>query len=137
MRKVERLDFLLVPFGRVPDAFASISTPYELGLIDGKRSCGRGLRFKFGVVGLCQSFVTCGDLDLEKKSLSLKTACLPPTLHNTTGFTDGADEPLRQTRPVDHVSPQTLPTQAHVPSPVRTPTTNSDMVDASPAPQHP
>ena len=33
---------------------------------------------KFGVVGLCQSIVTCGDLDLEKISFSLKTACLPP-----------------------------------------------------------
>jgi len=53
-----------------------------------------------------------------------------------TSCTDDADEHLKQTRPVDHVSPQTIPTQAHALSPVRMPTTDSDMVDASPAPQH-
>ena len=68
--------------------------------------------------------------------ISVKS-CPPPALHDTTGLTDDADEHLKQTRPVDHVSPQTVPMQAHAPSPVRTATTGSDMVDASPAPQHP
>jgi len=36
-------------------------------VLDGKRQLWK--RFKFGVVGLCQSIVTCGDLDLEKKFL--------------------------------------------------------------------
>jgi len=60
----------------------------------------------------------------------------PPALHDTTSFNADADEPLKQSRPMDRVSPQTVPTQVHVPSPVRTPTTDFDMADASPAPQH-
>ena len=54
-----------------------------------------------------------------------------------TCFNADADKPLKQTRPVDHVSPQTIPTQAHAPLPVRMPTTNSNMVDALSALQHP
>jgi len=77
-------------------------------------------------------WVTCGDLDLEK--IVFFEDCLPPPA--PIGFNTDADEPLEQTRPVDCVSPQTVPTQAHAPSPVRMPTTDSDMVDASPAPQH-
>jgi len=103
-------------------------------VLDGKRQLWK--RFKFGVVGLCQSIVTCGDLDLEK-IIFFEDGLPPSALHDKTGFTDDADEHLEQTRPVDRVSPQTVPTQAHAPSPVRTPTTDSDMVDASPAPQHP
>jgi len=61
----------------------------------------------------------------------------PPALHDTTGFNADADEPLKQSRPMDCVSPQTIPMQVHVLSPVRTPTTDFDMADASPAPQHP
>jgi len=61
----------------------------------------------------------------------------PPALHNTTGFNTDADEPLKQSRPMDCVSPQTVPMQAHAPLPVRTPTTDFNMADALPAPQHP
>ena len=81
----------------------------ELGLIDGKQQLWR--RFKSGVVGLCQSIVTCSDLDLEK-IFFFEDGLPPPALHNMTGFTDDADEPLRQTRPVERVSPQIIPTQA-------------------------
>jgi len=81
-------------------------------------------------VGLC---VACGDLDLEK--IVFFEDCLPPPA--PIGFNTDADEPLEQTRPVDRVSPQTVPMQVHAPSPVRMLTTDSDMVDASPAPQHP
>jgi len=61
----------------------------------------------------------------------------PPTLHDTTSFNADADEPLKQSRPMDRVSLQTVPMQAHAPSPVRMPTTNFDTADTSPAPQHP
>jgi len=71
-------------------------------------------------------------LDLEK--IIFFEDCLPPPA--PIGFNTDADEPLKQTRPVDRVSPQTVPTQAHAPSPVRTLMTDSDMVDALPAPQH-
>jgi len=91
---------------------------------------------KFGVVGLCQTIVTCGDLDLEN-FIFFEDGLPPPALHDTTGCTDDADEHLKQTRPMDRVSPQTIPTQAHALSPVRMPTTDSNMVDALPAPQHP
>jgi len=50
----------------------------ELGLIDGKRLLWK--RFKFGVVGLCQSIVTCGDLDLEK--IIFFEDSLPPRFAN-------------------------------------------------------
>jgi len=80
-------------------------------------------------VGLC---VTCGDLDLEK--IVFFEDCLPPPA--PIDFNTDADEPLKQTRPVDRVSLQTVLTQAHALSPVRMLTTDSDMVDASPAPQH-
>jgi len=76
--------------------------------------------------------MTCGDLDLEK--IVFFEDCLPPP--TPIDFNTDADEPLKQTGPMDYVSPQTVLTQAHAPSPVRTPTTDSDMVDASPALQH-
>jgi len=71
-------------------------------------------------------------VDLEK--IVFFEDCLPPPA--PIGFNTDADEPIEQTRPVGHVSLQTVPMQAHVP-PVRTPTTDSNMVDTSPAPQHP
>jgi len=98
----------------------------ELGLLDGKQQLWK---VQVGVWGC----VTCGDLDLEK--IVFFEDCLPPPA--PIGFNTDADEPLKQTRPVDRVSPQTVLTQAHAPSPVRTPTTDSDMVDASPTLQHP
>jgi len=62
----------------------------------------------------------------------------PPTLHDTTGFDADADEPLKQVTPLDHVSPQAVPTQARAPSPVGvSTTTDPDVVDMSPVPQHP
>ena len=61
----------------------------------------------------------------------------PPALHDTTGFNADADDPIKQSRPMDCVSPQIVPTQAHAPSPVRTLMTDFDMADVSPAPQHP
>ena len=76
--------------------------------------------------------VTCGDLDLEK--IIFFEDCLPPPA--PIGFNTDTDKPLKQTRPVDHVSPQTIPMQAHVPLPVRTPTTDSNMVDTLPTLQH-
>jgi len=93
----------------------------------GSNSCGRGSSWG---VGLC---VTCGDLDLEK--IVFFEDCLPPPA--PISFNTDADEPLKQTRPVDHVSLQTVPMQAHALLPVRMPMTDSDMVDASPTLQHP
>jgi len=80
--------------------------------------------------------VTCGDLDLEK-FIFFEDGLPPPALHDMTSCTDDADEHLKQTRPMDRVSLQTVPTQAHAPLPVRMLTTDSNMVDALPAPQHP
>jgi len=61
----------------------------------------------------------------------------PPALHDTTGFDADADEPLKQVTPLDRVSPQAVPTQARAPSPVgASTTTDPDVVDVSPAPQH-
>jgi len=61
----------------------------------------------------------------------------PPALHDTTGFNTDADEPLKQSRPMDHVSLQTILMQVHAPLPVRMPMTDFDMADVSPALQHP
>ena len=62
----------------------------------------------------------------------------PPTLHNMTGFDTDADEPLEQVTPLDHMSPQAMPTQAHALSLVgASTTTDPNVVDVSPAPKHP